>query len=103
LRTPASNHTSVTVAELQQLARSLRQITGELAAIHRHLARVLADVTEPRQIRTHADDAAQVRESNDGQQLLRRFELAIDVMSAELERIEQREYDQPTRPARACD
>jgi hypothetical protein len=93
LRTPASTPTSVTVAELQQFARTLRQITGELAAIHRHLARVLADVTEPRQIRTHADDATQVRESNDGQRLLRRFELAIDVMSAELERIEQREYD----------
>jgi hypothetical protein len=93
LRTPASTPTSVTVAELQQFVRTLRQITGELAAIHRRLARVLADVTEPGQIRTDADDVAQVRESGDGQRLLRRLELAIDVMCAELERIEQRGYD----------
>jgi hypothetical protein len=93
LRTPASTPTSVTVAELQQFARTLRQITGELAAIHRHLARVLAVVTEPGEKRTDADDVAQVRERNDEQRLLRRFELAIDVLSAELERIEQREYD----------
>ena len=73
--------------------RTLRQITGELAAIHRRLDGVLADVTEPGQIRTEADNVAQVRESGDGQRLLRRFELAIDVMCAELERIEQRGYD----------
>jgi hypothetical protein len=93
LRTSTSTPTSVTLAELQQLARTLRQITGELAAIHRSLVRLLGDATEPGQIRTDAEDRAQVPESNDGQRLLRRLELAIDVMSAELERIEQREYD----------
>jgi hypothetical protein len=38
----------------------LRQITGELAAIHRHLAGVLADVTESAQIRSNAGDVARV-------------------------------------------
>lgn len=93
MRTPASTPTSVTLAELQQLARTLRQITGELAAIHRHLASVLGEATERGQIRTDADDREQVPENNDGKRLLRRLELAIDVMSAELERIEQRECD----------
>jgi hypothetical protein len=73
--------------------RTLRQITGELASIHRHLVRVLADVSESGQKSNDAGDVAQLREGNDAQRLLRRFELAIDVMSAELERIEQREYD----------
>jgi hypothetical protein len=44
-------------------------------------------------MRDDADDVPQDRPSEDGQRLLRRFELAIDVMSAELERIEQRDYD----------
>ncbi len=79
--------------ELHQLARMLRQITGELAAIHRHLAGVLADVT-----RVCADTLQRRRRcagsaSDDAQRLLRRLELAVDVMSAELERVEQRQRD----------
>lgn len=66
---------------------TLRQITGELAAIRRHLARVLAVVTESEQT-DNANDVARVRASRDGERLLRRVELAIDVMSAELEKLE---------------
>jgi hypothetical protein len=56
-------------------------------------SRLLPDVAEPEHMRDDADDVPQDRPSEDGQRLLRRFELAIDVMSAELERIEQRDYD----------
>jgi hypothetical protein len=71
----------------------LRQIAGELAAIHRHFARLLADVAEPGPMCTDTHDVAQARPSHDAQRLLRRFELAIDVMSAEVEGIERRDYN----------
>ncbi len=71
----------------------LRQITGELAAIHRHLSRLLADVAEPEPMRTDTNVLPHSRPSDDVQRLLRRFELAIDVMSAEVEGIERRDYN----------
>lgn len=93
LPTSSSTPTPVTAAELQQLARMLRQITGELAAIHRHLSRVLAEVAEAGPMCPDTEVLPHSRPSDDAQRLLRRFELAIDVMSAEVEGIERRDYN----------
>jgi hypothetical protein len=81
---------ALTPVEARQFARLLRQVTDQLEEIHSRLSDELADVTQPQPKRTDGD-ARQARSSDDTRRLLQRFALAVDVLRAQLDQLEERE------------
>jgi hypothetical protein len=74
------------------LGQLLRQHVAEPTEIHRHLAE-LAAVTEPRPTHTNADVPQACSSSDDARRLLRRLDVAVNVMRQELDRLDDRKHN----------